>query len=168
VYTPYELRNVGALVRLGERARADAAFEWFFAARRPVAWNQWPEVVTRDPKAVRFIGDLPHGWVASDFLRAALDLYAYDDPARQRLVLGAGLPAAWLDGHGVRVEGLSTPSGPLSYTARRVGATVAVDLAPGPVPPGGLAIRLPGVAPVEVHERPAHLRLPWHESNATH
>jgi len=145
VYTPYEWRNVGALVRLGQRERALTALAWFFAARRPGPWNQWPEVVTRDPAEVRFIGDLPHGWVASDFLRAALDLYAYDDSAHGTVVLGAGLPRDWLEGHGVTVTHLATPWGPLSYRARRVGARIEVSLSEVPAAPGGLVLDFPGV-----------------------
>ena len=144
-YTPYEWRNVGALVRLGQRDRAFEAFRWFFNARRPHAWNQWPEVVTQDARAPRFIGDLPHGWVASDFLRAALDLYAYDDMRMGRLVLGAGLPRAWLLGRGVTVNALVTPWGRLSYRARRVGTALVITFKQMPAAPGGVVLDFPGL-----------------------
>ena len=42
------------------------------AGRRPAAWNQWPEVVHRDSLAPKFLGDLPHTWVGSDFVRSLL------------------------------------------------------------------------------------------------
>src|SRR5215470_10648194 len=42
-YTPYEWRNVGALVRLGRRDDALAVFRLLFRGQRPAAWNQWPE-----------------------------------------------------------------------------------------------------------------------------
>jgi hypothetical protein len=102
-------------------------------------------VVTRDPKAVRFIGDLPHGWVASDFLRTALDLYAFDDPSSGSLTLGGGLPRDWLEGKGVTVSHLMTPWGPLSYRARRHGRTLDVTLSEVPAAPGGLNFDFPGV-----------------------
>jgi hypothetical protein len=63
-YTPYEWRNVGAFVRLGERERAQEAMAYFHADRRPQGWNQWAEVVVRDAREPRFLGDMPHGWVA--------------------------------------------------------------------------------------------------------
>ncbi|MDP2116805.1 MAG: carbohydrate-binding protein, partial [Brevundimonas sp.] len=44
-YTPYELRNVGALVRLGRREAALRALNFYFADMRPAAWNGWAEVV---------------------------------------------------------------------------------------------------------------------------
>ncbi|MGC3987122.1 MAG: discoidin domain-containing protein [Pseudorhodoferax sp.] len=146
-YTPYEWRTVGALLRLGERERALAAADYFLRDRRPLGWRQWAEVVGRDPRAPRFVGDMPHGWVASDFLRAALDLFAYEAPERAAWVLGAGVAPAWLQGRGLALRDLHTPLGPLSYRARRVGATTTVDIAGGMRPPaGGLVIALPGSA----------------------
>lgn len=138
-YTPYELRNVGALLRLGQPQRAHEALRWFFEHQRPAGWNQWAEVVGRDARKLRFVGDMPHAWIASDYIRAALDLLAYerqDDDAS--LVLGAGVPPQWLD-EGVSVKGLRTPYGPLSYTLKRVGREVRLDVAGGlRMPPGGL------------------------------
>ena len=64
-YTPYELRTVGALVRLGRKAEAHEMLAFFMKDRRPAAWNQWAEVVGRDPRAPRFIGDMPHTWVGT-------------------------------------------------------------------------------------------------------
>ncbi|HZF97950.1 MAG TPA: discoidin domain-containing protein, partial [Pseudoxanthomonas sp.] len=72
-YTPYEWRNVAAFVRLGWRDRAWEATDFFFGDRAPEPWNQWAEVVSRTPRAPFFLGDLPHAWVGSDFVRSALD-----------------------------------------------------------------------------------------------
>jgi hypothetical protein len=144
VYTPYEWRVVGSLVRLGERERALAALRWFMADRRPLAWNQWPEVSGREPRVVRFIGDLPHGWVASDFIRSTLDLLGYERDADQALVLAAGVPLDWLDGRGLTVR-LRTLYGPVGYRMRRVAGGIDVELARGPAaPPGGYVVRVPG------------------------
>src|SRR5204862_5832361 len=38
-YTPYEIRIIGALVRLGRRADAAELLDAFLADRRPLAWN---------------------------------------------------------------------------------------------------------------------------------
>ena len=138
-YTPYELRSVGALVRLGERDRAHAMLDFFFLDQRPPGWNQWAEVVNREPRAARFLGDMPHAWVASDFMRSALDLLCYED-AGGALVLGAGIPDAWLD-KGVAVRGMATPYGPLSFSMKREGGRVVVDLPePNAKPPGGFVL----------------------------
>jgi F5/8 type C domain-containing protein len=117
VYTPYELRAVGAFVRLGWRDRAHELLAFFRQGRRPAAWNQWAEVVFRELRKPRFLGDLPHGWVASDFARSFLDLYAYERRGDGALVLAAGIPRDWLaGGEPLGVRALRTPWGPLTYS----------------------------------------------------
>lgn len=74
-FTPYEMRNIGAFARLGWRERAEELLNWFLEYRRPRGWNQWAEVVWKEERAPRFIGDMPHTWVGSDFIRSVLDLY---------------------------------------------------------------------------------------------
>lgn len=145
VYTPYEWRNVGAMVRLGWRERAFQLATWLMGDRRPLGWNQWAEVVTRDAHKARFIGDMPHAWVASDFIRSFLDILAYEDEARDALVLGAGIPASWLEGEGVTVKGLQTRHGTLSTSMKRTADGVVVHIEGGLRPPsGGVVLRLPG------------------------
>ena len=147
-YTPYELRNVATFVRLGWRDRAGELLEFFLAGRRPAAWNQWAEVVGRDARQARFVGDMPHAWVASDFIRSTLDLFAYERDADRALVLGAGIPAAWLRGRGIAVEGLRTPYGPLSYSLRQQGSRTLLHIASGAgVPPGGFVFIWPDAQP---------------------
>jgi hypothetical protein len=148
VYTPYEWRNVGSLIRLGQRERALQALAFFEHDRRPPGWNQWAEVVGRDPRKPRFVGDMPHGWVASDQIRSVLDLFAYEHEGEHSLVLGAGVPMAWLDGAGVAVHDLRTPYGRLSWTARaaEAGARKVVEIDVGALrtqPPGGVIWRGP-------------------------
>ncbi|MDH3503761.1 MAG: discoidin domain-containing protein [Nitrospirota bacterium] len=140
VYTPYEFRQVSAFVRLGEPERAHALLDFFMRDRRPVAWNQWSEVISRLKREPHFIGDLPHTWVGSDFIRAVLYLFVYADTANDSLVIGAGLLRSWLQGEGIRVRGLRTPYGEVSYTAREGGGQVRVDLEGSTKPPGGYVL----------------------------
>ncbi|HEY4138996.1 MAG TPA: hypothetical protein VGN65_11115, partial [Casimicrobiaceae bacterium] len=136
-YTPYELRTVGTFVRLGWRDRAHALLAYFMADRRPAAWNQWAEVVGRDARKPRFVGDMPHGWIASDFIRATLDLFAYERND-QSIVLGAGVLPAWLEGPGVALEQLRTPYGSLSYSLRKDRGRIRLHVDDRmKVPPGG-------------------------------
>ncbi|HEX6199772.1 MAG TPA: hypothetical protein VF150_05860, partial [Thermoanaerobaculia bacterium] len=158
-YTPYEIRHVGAFVRLGRKSEAHELLAHFLADRRPVEWNAWPEVVTRDPREARFLGDLPHGWVASDFVRSVLDLFAYEEREAERLVLGAGVPAEWLAGKdgGIAVRHLGTPWGELSYRLEGLpdeaggGVRYTIEGLAGPaaagMPPGGIALEYPLPAP---------------------
>ena len=102
-YTPYELRVAGSFVRLGWRERAYDLFDYFFKDQRPAAWNQWAEVVGREPRQPRFIGDMPHAWIASDYIRSVLDMFAYERQSDKSLVLAAGIPSRLV--HGTRLCG---------------------------------------------------------------
>ena len=165
VYTPYELRNVATFVRLGWRGRAHELLEFFMAGRNPGAWNQWPEVVAHDLRKPLFVGDLPHAWVASDYVRSALDLFAYEDG--DALVLAAGIPEAWLDdaadGVDVAVDGLRTPWGAVAYELDRRGDALRFAIDAGTEPPGGRFLTWPfGTPPgkTEVNGEP----VAWLES----
>lgn len=142
-YTPYELRNVAAFVRLGWRDRAQSLLDFFMHDRRPAAWNGWAEVVGRDARAPRFVGDMPHGWISSDYIRSVLDLFAYERSRDASLVVADGIPPAWLAGEGIAVRRLRTPYGPLGYAMRQAGDTVSLTLDAGALPPGGLVLRQP-------------------------
>ncbi|MBA2771407.1 MAG: hypothetical protein H0U34_05245 [Sphingomonas sp.] len=144
VYTPYEWRNVGAFVRLGWRDRANALSDFLMKDRRPAKWNQWAEVVGRNAREPRFLGDMPHGWVASDFINAALDMLAYERQRDDALVLAAGVPQSWIEGEGLSVDGLRTPHGELAYTLRRVGDRIHLTYSlSGKPPAGGLVLAAP-------------------------
>ncbi|MES2054859.1 MAG: hypothetical protein V4564_02885, partial [Pseudomonadota bacterium] len=153
-YTPYELRNVSALVRLGQRERANNLLTAYMADRRPAAWNGWAEVVERNSREIRFIGDMPHAWVASDFIRAALDLFAYVRPDDEAIMLGGGLNAAWLGEDGAAISGLRTPYGVVNFAARDKDGALLVDLSGNARPPGGFVIDwpfqgTPGIATID-------------------
>ncbi|MGH7789970.1 MAG: discoidin domain-containing protein, partial [Candidatus Binatia bacterium] len=115
-YTAYEVRTAAAFVMLGQRGRAVEQLAWLIADQRPAAWHQWPEVTWRDARAPRFIGDLPHGWIASSFVRTVRRMLAYERPGGRALVLAAGVPAEWVhSAPGVRVRRLPTHFGALDF-----------------------------------------------------
>ncbi|MEA1072949.1 hypothetical protein [Sphingomonas sp. LY160] len=142
-YTPYETRTIGTFVRLGWRDRLDGLIAFFMADRRPGTWNQWAEVVGRDPRKIRFIGDMPHAWVASDFLRGALDMFAWDRRDDHALVLGGGMSQGWLVGDGSAIRGLATPYGPLDFSMRGTPARLSATIDGRARPPGGFVIAWP-------------------------
>ncbi len=119
-YTPYEIRIIGALVRLGRRDAALELLRFFLSDRRPQPWNQWPEIAWQDRKAPAHIGDLPHTWISAEYLLAVRCLFAYEREADRCLVLAAGLAPEWIEGEGVRVKAMPTLYGSLSYTLRRL------------------------------------------------
>jgi hypothetical protein len=118
-YTPYELRNVEALVLLGERERAAEILDDMLADQRPPAWNEWAEIVWRDPSLPRFIGDMPHTWVGSGFILAVRNMLAYEREADGALVVAGGLPQAWvMSESGVTIKRLPTYYGVLHFSVR--------------------------------------------------
>jgi hypothetical protein len=157
-YSAYELRILGALVRLGRRDEAHELLAFFLEDRRPRAWNEWPEISWRDARSPGHLGDVPHSWIGAEFVLAVLGLFAYERPADRALVLGAGISAAWLDAGEIGIDGLPTWWGPLGYTMRRRDDAIELELAAGlRPPPGGIVVRPPLPRPVlrvEVDGRP--------------
>jgi hypothetical protein len=155
-YTPYEMRIIGALIRLGDRTAADSLIDRFLQDRRPAAWNEWGEVVRTDARKPGFIGDMPHAWVASDFVRSMLDAVAFerDDGT---LVIGAGIPPAWL-AKPLHVGPLPTAHGTIDVRMRREQGHVLVDLA-GTARPPRIVVVAPDGREVVVAGLPARLKL---------
>lgn len=158
-YTPYEMRNIGALIRLGQKEHVTPLIERFMRDRRPAAWNSWAEVVATDPRRPIFVGDMPHAWVASDFVRSILDAIAFDreDGA---LVIGAGIPAEWIAEKPLRVGPLGGESGTIEVSMRRVRRNVEIDLS-GSARPKSLIVHVPdaaGVRRVRINGRKATVR----------
>jgi hypothetical protein len=148
-YTPYELRNVGALVRLGESDRAHALLQFLFEDQRPQGWNQWAEVVRARAREPQFLGDMPHAWVSSDYIRAVLDLFAYEREQDAALVLAAGVPLAWLEREDVAIQGLSTRYGLLNYRLAPSQSGWTLEVGPGLARlEGGLRLVWPGAGPL--------------------
>jgi hypothetical protein len=149
-YTPYELRTVGTHIQLGQRARAHELLDFFFTGQRPAAWHQWAEVVYRDPKTPKFIGDMPHTWVGSDYIRSFLDMLAYERESDSSLVIGAGVRDEWVkEPPGIKVSNLSTEYGPLNYDMSGLGKIVTINLRAGiRMPPGGIVVYSPLDQPI--------------------
>lgn len=142
-YTPYEWRNVSALVRLGSAERAHAMADFFFGHQRPSGWNQWAEVVLPNPREVRFLGDMPHAWVSSDYIGATLDLFAYEREQDELLVIGAGWKPSWLRDR-IEVAGLSTSYGTLDYELTPTAYGWLLHLPRPLAARGGVRLRWPG------------------------
>ena len=150
-YAPYELRIADALVRLGRRDDAAHLLALVLADRRPLAWNQWPEILWRDPTHPGFLGDLPHGWVASTYVHALRSALVYERASDRSLVLAAGVPAGWLaKNEPLRVQALPTAYGPLDYELRRDGPGRLRMRVGGQlkIPPGGVVLAPPLGAPI--------------------
>ncbi len=145
-YTAYEIRIIGALVHLGKRAQALELLEFFLSDRRPLRWNQWPEISWKDPRSPGHLGDVPHTWIASEYMLVFAHLFAYEREDDDSLIIGAGVDDRWLSGNGVTVRGLPTWHGTLDLAMKRDAAgALIVDLGGKLRPPrGGFIVRPPG------------------------
>jgi len=114
-YTPYEIRNVGTFVYLGQKERAHYALDYFLNDQRPRGWNHWAEVVANGYRTMRFIGDMPHTWVGSDYINAVRAMFVYEIDDLHSIVIGAGLKDSWVK-EGLSVRSLPTHYGNVSYS----------------------------------------------------
>lgn len=150
-YTAYEVRTAGALVMLGHKERAYELLDWLIADQRLAPWREWPEISWRDRRAPRFVGDIPHGWIASSFVRVVRRMLAYERAHDRALVLAAGVPESWVrEVPGVRVHGLRTHHGLLDFTmcadgSDRVKVTIGGSIR---LPEGGIVIESPYSRPL--------------------
>jgi len=146
-YTAYEIRIIGALVQLGKRAEALELLEFFLSDRRPRCWNQWPEISWRNPRSPGHLGDVPHTWIASEYMLAFASLLAYERAADDALIIGAGVDAKWVASRGgISVRGLPTWYGSLDLTMKREAKGALLVELGGKLrlPRGGVVVRPPG------------------------
>jgi len=121
-YTPYENRLIGSFILLDQPGRAHELIDYFLHDQRPQGWNHWAEVVWKEYRAPRYIGDMPHTWVGSDFINAFRSMFVYEDELDRSLVVGAALYQDWIDAPGgMAVENLPTYYGEISYEIKKEG-----------------------------------------------
>ncbi len=143
--TPYELRIVGAFVRLGRPDRAREILAWLFDQQSPPGWNQWGEIAYADPDRADFVGDMPHTWVASGYVLSLLSMFAYE--RGDQIVLAPGVPIEWVfTPEGVGVEKLWTSRGTLSYRYKGEAGRATISILETPDAPGGFVLPLPDAA----------------------
>jgi len=156
-FSPYEVRIVGALVRLGRRDEANELLLAMMAARRPDSWRQWPEIVWRDIESPAHLGDLPHCWIGAEYVIALRTMFVYERESDAALVLGAGLRREWLDSvPRLEAKGLPTWYGTLDLAFHRDGRDgrsyrIVVR---GAKPPGGFVAMLPEGFDVSIDVEP--------------
>lgn len=137
-YTPYEARNIGALIRMGRYDDARMLLNFLIKdAVRPAAWNHMAEVVHADPRTPSYIGDMPHTWVAAELINSIRDMLVYED--RGKLVLAAAVPNDWIE-KGISVRNLRTLWGPISYTLKNENGKNILTLKCSKRPPNGFII----------------------------
>ncbi len=142
-YSAYEIRIIGAFARLGKRDAANELLEFFLSDRRPCGWNQWPEITWRDPRSPGHLGDIPHTWIAAEYLLALASMVASEREATASLVLASGMPWKWISADSAfSVKNLPTRFGPLDFSIHATReTTIRVKIGDSvSLPPGGLTL----------------------------
>jgi len=115
-YSAYEIRIIGAFVRLGKRDVANELLDFFLSDRRPSEWNQWPEITWYHPRSPGHLGDVPHTWIAAEYLLALASMVADEREAEDALVLACGMPWVWIsENDSFSVSGLPVRHGLLDF-----------------------------------------------------
>ena len=119
-YTPYENRLIGSFILLDQPERAHELIDFFLEDQRPQGFNHWAEVVWKDERIPRFIGDMPHTWVGSDFLNAVRSMFVYENEYDESLIIASALYRDWIDSpNGMSIENLPTYYGDISYSIKK-------------------------------------------------
>jgi hypothetical protein len=144
-YTPYELRLIGTFVYLNQRERAHELLAFFMKDQQPAGWHQWGEVRWRDPDYPGFVGDMPHTWCGSEFLRSLRTMMVYEEYNQHALILAGGVSSDWVkSGEPIAISDWPTEFGQLSYriTGDETGWQITGKLE-GSRPPGGMYLAMP-------------------------
>jgi hypothetical protein len=128
-FSPYELRNVLSFVRLNRPGDAVEVLDTIMRYRRPDGWQMFAEVVDSRLRHTGYLGDMPHTWVGTEYVRAILGMLMHE--ADTHLELLPGTPPSWLIGTGLSVAELPTAYGPLTMTARENDDELRIMLSPG-------------------------------------
>jgi len=131
-FSPYELRNVLSFVRLNRPRDAVEVLESIMRHRRPSGWQMFAEVVESRLRHTGYLGDMPHTWVGTEYVRAIIGMLMHEADTQLELLPGA--PPSWVNDGGLSVEALPTAYGLLTMTARQVGPELRVVLGSGLFP----------------------------------
>jgi hypothetical protein len=128
-YTPYELRNTLTFVYLNQPQHAEEMLRSFLRHRRPLEWQVFAEVVQSRLRFAIYLGDMPHTWIGSEYVRAIFGMLMREGD--DRLVLLPGAPVSWTRDTGIGLTDLPTAFGKLTMTAREQNDALRITLHPG-------------------------------------
>jgi F5/8 type C domain len=140
-FSPYELRNVLSFVRLNRPRDAVEVLDSIMPHRRPSGWQMFAEVVDSRLRHTGYLGDMPHTWIGTEYVRAIIGMLMHE--ADTQLELLPGTPPSWVNGPGLSVDELPTAYGPLTMTARQTGNELRIVLGPGLFPGIPVAVAWP-------------------------
>lgn len=169
-YGPYlTLQLAHAFLLVGDVTRMDQCLAWSVhnaayarMSREPGSSELWQVVlgawneqhaypISKDyrefPGRSWYMGDIPHGWAAAEFLLLLRDilLFEADEDNDRQLYLAAGVPPHWLgDGEQIRVTGAPTRYGQaIGYTLVHRASSKRIELDLTSPPPAGVRLVYP-------------------------
>lgn len=144
-YTPYEVRTIGTFNFSGQTDIAWELIQFFMKDQRPQGWNHWAEVVTRDYRFARFVGDMPHTWCGSDFINAIRAMVIHERESDNSLLIAPGFPDAWYEfEEGFSFTNLPTYYGEVSYEIKKKGIEANIYISGDvKIPEGGIRFVVP-------------------------
>ncbi len=117
--------EMGGIHAVRAPQRVGTSYAWAGAnARTNCSSSSWPAVARRrgisGPKSLAgirasslFVGDLPHAWVASDYIRSVLDLFAYERSDGAMVLAGRHPCVMAATARACRFGACARPTGPL-------------------------------------------------------
>jgi hypothetical protein len=146
-WTYFEAGQAHNRLLLGERDRAWKSIEHFLANHTAPGLFTYPEATDGNTsmlwKRTRGWDDIeyvtPHGWTAAELFLLLRDCLAREDG--DKLVIGSGIPSAWLD-HDFEARELPTHFGRTTLRYEKASRTLHVSTERRP--PGGILCELPG------------------------
>jgi hypothetical protein len=142
-FWPYAFELAECYTLLGRREIASEIFDWHLNHQTFPGAYSWAEQI--DTTSLWFAaGDMPHCWVAADYMNALRASLLYED--ENRIVLGAGIPLEWIGpGKELSIDSAPTFFGELSYAVEcsKNGKQISIRLNGTARPPGGYIVRFP-------------------------
>jgi len=114
-YSPYELRNVEVLIRLGQRERAQELLAMLVADQRPAVGTSGRRWCGLDP-TLRVSSATCRTPGGAGFVHSLRSMFRLRAGGGRGTGAGCRLAAAWVTGDGVEVRRLPTHHGVLSYS----------------------------------------------------
>ncbi len=147
--TPYELRLVGVIASERDPEFALTMLNYFMRDQRPGPWRHWAEVVGREMREARFIGDMPHTWCGTEFLNSILNMAILE--TSNGLEIGAGIPWSIFEPQPndplptMQFNGIRTSAGKVNVRIARTSSTeITVNIEiPDQLKTGTASLRLP-------------------------
>lgn len=144
-YTPYEMRTIGTFNFSGQTDIVWELIQYFMKDQRPQGWNHWAEVVTRDYRFARFVGDMPHTWCGSDFINAIRAMVVHERESDNSLLIAPGFPNAWYEfDEGFTFQNLPTYYGEINFEIVKKGLEATINITGDiKIPEGGIRYVIP-------------------------